>query len=83
MIEFKKLLELLEEGEELEKKATSRPWAAQFESIPGYTGLLFWRRKEDKTILFDNKDDAIYITWLRNNAPEIFREIKNILKKIK
>ena len=75
--------EILKLHDELEKKAQARPWSSQIKEIPGYGPLSFWERKPGRKILWDSDDDARYLAFVRNMAPELVREIRELREKHK
>lgn len=70
--------ELLNLHDELEKKSTSRPWVSVFKKKPGYGNLLFWTLKPDIEIVMKNENDARYLAFIRNIAPELVREVRRL-----
>lgn len=70
--------ELLKLHDELEKKATSRPWTSQFRKRPGYGKLIFWSRRPGLEVVFDNENDIRYIAFLRNIVPELVQEVRRL-----
>lgn len=74
--------ELLKLHDELEKKTQSRPWSSEMRKIHGYGQLIFWERKAEKKVIWDNPDDARYLAFIRNMAPEFVKEIRKLRQRI-
>jgi hypothetical protein len=68
--------EILAIHDELEAKASVRPWVSSIRKRPGYGKLLFWSRRPDLEVIFDRIDDAKYLTFIRNVAPELVYELR-------
>ncbi len=75
--------EILKLHDELERKAQARPWSSEMKEIPGYGPLLFWTRKPGRRILWDDENDARYLAFVRNMAPEFVREIRELRARYK
>lgn len=66
--------------DELEKKVTSRPWSSNIRTRPGYGNLVFWSRKPHLEAVWQMPQDAIYLTFIRNIAPDMVAEIRGLRK---
>jgi len=75
--------EILRLHDELEIKATSRPWSSHIRKRPGYGPLIFWSRRPELEVMFENAHDARYLSFVRNVAPEFVREIRELRATIK
>lgn len=64
--------------DELEKKVTARPWSSIIRTRPGYSNLVFWSRKPHLEVAWTMPSDAIYLAFIRNIAPELVQEVKDL-----
>lgn len=74
--------EILKLHDELEKKATPRPWASAVRKRPGYGRLIFWELRPYREVIFDCEDDAKYMAFARNIMPELVRELRELRAKL-
>jgi hypothetical protein len=74
--------ELLKIHDELEKRATSRPWMSYSRKRPGYGNLLFWSRRPDNEVVFDNENDIKYLAFIRNITPELVEEVRRLRREL-
>lgn len=66
--------------DELEKKVTARPWSSNIRTRPGYGNLVFWSRKPHLEAVWQMPNDAMYLTYIRNIAPDLVEEIRSLRK---
>lgn len=71
--------QLLALHDELEAKATPRPWITLIKKKPGYQNV-FWSRTGFKESQWNSEPDAIYLTLLRNIAPDLVDEVRKLRK---
>lgn len=78
-------LSLIQEGEELEKKATRGPWSFErnvrmetynIESAVPSEYVVWKGYESDGGVCF--KEDAEFIVWLKNNAKELLEAAKQV-----
>lgn len=69
--------QLLALHDELEKKATPRPWITSIKKKPGYAGA-FWSRTGFRESHWDSEPDAIYLTFIRNITPDLVEEVRKL-----
>lgn len=71
--------QILKLHDELEAKATPRPWITLVKKMPGYKGV-FWSRTFFKDSQWNSEPDAIYLTFVRNIAPDLVDEVRKLRK---
>lgn len=71
--------QLLAMHDELEAKATPRPWITLIKKKPGYQNA-FWSRTGFAESQWNSEPDAIYLTFIRNIAPNLVAEIRKLRK---
>jgi hypothetical protein len=71
--------QLLVLHDELEAKATPRPWITNIKKKPGYRDA-WWSRTGFKETPWNSEPDAIYLTLLRNIAPDLVDEVRKLRK---
>lgn len=72
--------ELLFIHDQLHIRASPRPWVTVIEKI--CDGFIFWARRAESPIIFDNENDARYLTFIRNLTPELVNEVRSLRHKI-
>ena len=71
--------QLLALHDELEEKATPRPWITNMKKKPGYRDA--WRSRTGfKESPWNSEPDAIYLTFVRNITPDLVEEVRKLRK---
>ena len=71
--------QLLALHDELEEKATPRPWITNMKKKPGYKDA-WWSRTGFKESPWNSEPDAIYLTFVRNITPDLVEEVRKLRK---
>ena len=71
--------QLLALHDELEEKATPRPWITNIKKKPGYRDA-WWSRTGFKESPWNSEPDAIYLTFVRNITPDLVEEVRKLRK---
>jgi hypothetical protein len=74
--------ELLKIYDEMELKATPRPWSSFIRRRPGYGKLVFWERRPLMEVIFDCEQDARYLAFIRNIVPELVKEVRELRREL-